>query len=292
MPLSPVEKSPVVLLQWTAKARNHSSLMELVRRELTQHRILLLEPPTASTSTTEPSATTTTTTTTTTLSMTASQESLEGQAEYDNLVKRRRIRIPGESSAEVVMDHFKRKYRAEFCNTYNRISNRNSRLDAEGLFSVHERCHLVLGLIDRISLSNNPKLLRMLLEEEDLETTSTPATTITAAKKPQKPIDNSMTSLRYLLQKHGWTDAWMAHHVEGPKASVQKNTCYPFWQMVPPYDEIGDYYGPSIAYYFAFVGFLGTWLGRLGVLGLSSFLLRWYRNDTIDEDEVRSLVYN
>jgi anoctamin-10 len=264
MVLSPSEKSPVILLRWTAKAQKHSELMGLVRKELAQNRILVV--PTVSSGTSG-------TGTTTTISMTASQESLEEQAEYDHLIKRRRI--PGESSVqEVVMDHFSRRHRTEFCNNFGDNNNKNSRrgrLDAEGLFSVHERCHLVLGLIDRISVSNNPKLLHILLE--DPETT------------PQK---ESITSLRYLLEKHEWIDVLISLHIDHFKTTIQKNTWYPVWQMMPPVDEIYDYYGPSIAYYFAFVGFLGTWLGRLGVLGLSSFLLRWYRNDTIDEDEVSS----
>ena len=281
MVLSPSEKTPVILLQWTAKARKHPELMELVRKELTQNRILVV--PTTMTSSVASGAgsgagSSASASASITLSMTASQESLEEQAEYDRLVKRRRI--PGESSVpEVVMDHFSRKHRTEFCNNVsdsNATKNSRRRLDAEGLFSIHERCHLVLGLIDRISVSNNPKLLQILLEE-DPETT------------PQK---ESITLLRHLLQKHEWIDVLISLHLDEFKATVRKNTWYPVMQMMPPVDEIRDYYGPGIAYYFAFVGFLGTWLGRLGVLGLSSFLLRWYRNDTIDEDEVSVSFHN
>ena len=37
---------------------------------------------------------------------------------------------------------------------------------------------------------------------------------------------------------------------------------------------------------FAFLGFLGTWLGRLGIIGLLVSIFRVYRKDTVDEDEV------
>ena len=37
---------------------------------------------------------------------------------------------------------------------------------------------------------------------------------------------------------------------------------------------------------FAFLGFLGIWLGRLGIVGLCVSIFRVYRKDTVDEDEV------
>ena len=50
-------------------------------------------------------------------------------------------------------------------------------------------------------------------------------------------------------------------------------------------DLIFHYYGWSVAFYFCWMTFLTRWLFFPGLLGLLFWLLRWYRNDTIEEDE-------
>jgi hypothetical protein len=91
--------------------------------------------------------------------------------------------------------------------------------------------------------------------------------------------------LRYALQSHEWIDVLTPLHIDDQKIDVKRATWWPIWRIMPPIDQIQEYYGPTIAYYFAFMGFLGQWLGMLGILGLSCFLFRLYRDDTIDEDE-------
>ena len=81
-------------------------------------------------------------------------------------------------------------------------------------------------------------------------------------------------SLRYLLQAHGWIDALTPLHLDGPKVQIQNETIFPLWRVMPPVEEIHQYYGPEIAYYFAFMGFLGQRLLALGLIGLAAFLFR------------------
>lgn len=91
-------------------------------------------------------------------------------------------------------------------------------------------------------------------------------------------------NLRYILQSHGWVDILTPLHVDSEKHQVYQKTWYPRMKMMPPVDVIEAYYGPPIAFYFAFMGFLGIWLARLGILGLLVHMYRLYRRDTIDED--------
>lgn len=250
MVLPPVEKSPVVLLRWTDKAKDQQhELIDTMRRQLESNQVVML--PTASRDT---------------ALLTATQSSLEEQAERDQLIKKRRI--VGPHSVEIIMDFFKTSLRHEFCRPKKSGTNTDV-LDADGLFSVHERCHLVLGLLERISVQD-PNLLATL--SDDTQT-----------------IGDS-SNLRYLLQSHGWIDVLTPLHVDEEKEKVLHKTWYPLTNMMPPIEEMYAYYGPHIAYYFAFMGFLGTWLGRLGVVGLSTFLFRLYRQETIDEDEVCVLM--
>jgi hypothetical protein len=250
MALPPSEKSPIVLLRWSPKAQKQPELIQSICSEFEKHRLLKVPTPARDI-----------------CLLTASQEALEWQAERDHVVKKRRI--TGPSSVETIMDYFTVQERKDF----RHLSPSSVGLGADGLFSVHERCHLVLGLLELISISDTP-LLRILLSGED----------------PQK-LGAHSSNLRYLLQSNGWIDVLTPIHVDNEKLKIQMSTWYPLSNMMPPVEEIEAYYGPQIAYYFAFMGFLGQWLGRLGIVGFSVFLFRIYRQDTIDEDEVCILLY-
>ncbi len=236
--LPPPEKSPILLLRWTQKAQQDPELIRKIQAELEKYHLLIVPSPAKDT-----------------LLLTATQESLEQQAEWDHLSKKRRI--AGPSSVDIIMDYFTLQNRGDFCN----ISNPNK----NDLFSAHERCHLVVGLLERISIEDS-NLLQSLSEDSR---------------------QYHSTNLRYLLQSQGWIDVLTPLHVNDEKFQIHKQTWYPLFRMMPPVEEIDAYYGPQIAYYFAFMGFLGTWLARLGVVGFCVHVFRLYRKDTIDEDEVR-----
>jgi anoctamin-10 len=238
--LPPAEKTPILVLRWTGKALT-SDLIPIVKKRLDQGDIIVL--PNAAGDI---------------LLLTASQESLEMQAQKSQLLKQRRI-----STDNVIMDHFTVASRSQF-------KSMTPERDAHGLFTVHERSHLVQEIFDRISTTDDKILHKILLEKS--------------------PTSRAKASgLRYLLQSHQWIDILTPLHLDEQKVKIQKDTWFPLWRITPPIHDIQNYYGPSIAYYFAFLGFLGRWLRYLGVLGGSFFLLRVYRNDTIDTDEYTPL---
>jgi hypothetical protein len=152
--------------------------------------------------------------------MSASQKVLERQAHNDRLVKRRRV--AGPIALETIMDFFMVEMRAEFY----KVDSSNGK-DTEGLFTVHEQRLLVLSILEDISVSDQ-KLLEMLSED------------------PKKR--DSSTNLKYLLQSHGWVDTLTPLHVADKKTKILRDVWYPLNRMVPPVDDIEEYYGPEIAY--------------------------------------------
>eukprot|EP00934_Nitzschia_sp_Nitz4_P001951 Nitzschia sp. Nitz4//scaffold78_size91513//55130//57271//NITZ4_004933-RA/size91513-processed-gene-0.93-mRNA-1//-1//CDS//3329558142//1951//frame0 len=253
MGLLPAHTTPILLLKWTEKALSHEGFVGQIKKLLEEHQLIVL--PTASPKT---------------VGLTASQKALEEQAERDHLVKPRKIPVSSESGNvssepfEIIQDHFQLSFRKEFGNVHNNAPL----LDDQGLFTEQERCQLVLGLLDEVFVSQEPLL-------ELLQETKTAPTDV-----PSRP-----RQLHHLLHSHDWIEVLTPVHTRPLQTTIQKKTWFPLLTMMPPTQMIQDYYGPEIAYYFAFMGFLGTWLFRLGLLGAATFLFRLYRNDIIDEDE-------
>lgn len=166
------------------------------------------------------------------------------------------------------MDQFKIANRAQFCDATSSTDEspsvrRTNNKDSFGLFTMHERIILMEGLLEGISVSDAK--LRDILNEK------------------QQTVEN--LNLRYLLQYHGLVEVLTPLHDDFIKEKILRDTWWPIFKMTPPVDEIEEYYGPAIAYYFAFMGFLGRSLTVLGLLGLTTYLWRIYRQDLIDEDE-------
>lgn len=232
--LPPAEKSPILVIQWSEKALK-SDIIAMVKKELEKGGIILIPNPAVNT-----------------LLLSATQEDLEKQAELQSLVKERYL-----SPNESIMDHYKMKNRSQFL-----LSSSPSR-DPLGLFNTNERCHLVLGILETV-LITDAKLKEILNETK---------------------FKGDSSCLRYVLESHGWVETLAPLHFDENKVAIHKATFWPLWQVMPPIEAIKEYYGSEIAYYFAFLGTLAYWLGFLGILGLSCFLFRVYRQDTIDTDE-------
>jgi len=245
------DNAAIVLLRWTPKAQQNPDVRGMVEAELINHGLDVTIPKSLKQKRLNSNDT---------LLLSASQEILEMQAERDGLIKPRYIDgLDGQS--EVVLDHFRRKHRGQF------VAAAKSTND--NLFSASEKSRLVLGLLDDLSLSSNrsQKLLRTLTNNQ---------TTVTS--------DN----LGYLLQHEGWINVLTPLHNDETKSAIHKIVCYPLSRNMPPrvLDDLARYYGISVAFYFAFQGFLARWLLGLGFMGLSTFLWRVYRQDSIDEDQV------
>jgi len=212
---SSAKSSPVVLIQWSSKAQQQPELIDNVTALMRSHNLILLPSPQRSTTI-----------------ISASQEELENQAEFDHLIKPRSV--AGPSSVEKIMDFYTVEKRVGFCSPSSDFSTekqtkgkRTRGKGTKGLFTIHERQQLLLGIFERISVSN-ARLLELLSEN------------------PMKR--DSSTNLRYLLQSHGWVDALLLLHFNDEKVKIQRRVWYPFTRMVPPVEDINTYYGPEIAY--------------------------------------------
>jgi anoctamin-10 len=307
--LPPAEKTPVVILQWTQKAlkRNNGittnggtntemDVISMVKTCLEAGNIVVL--PNAAQDV---------------LLLTATQQSLEAQAERCQLIKERYIVSNNHhhnnktnkngggggggrrrGGGEMIMDHFQVRNRLQFSRKKARNNSKNENQtvvaaennddnrDSFGIFTVHERSHLVWELLDQISVFDKPLLHDLLVEGP---TNNKHSKTHNNNNNNNNNKIEEDAGLRFLLQSYQWIDVMAPLHIDKEKVKVQKHTWYPLWQMMPPVDEIQDYYGPSIAYYFAWMGCLGQWTSVLGIFGLSAYLFRTYRGDTQDEDE-------
>jgi anoctamin-10 len=260
--LPPAEKSPVLLLKWSGKAlKNNESIIPMVKKEIEKGGLILVPNPARDT-----------------LLLTATQQALEAQAELDGLIMERTISVENnkkkisiDDDDEVIMDYFSVAKKDLFCKRSNLNSNTLSNRDSYGLFTAHHRSHLVMGILEQISIQNS-KLLAVLTESNLNDDTDSNGA-------------NTISTLKHLLQSHEWMEVLTPLHVDDQKATVKKAMWWPFYQVMPPVDQIQDYYGPAVAYYFAFIGVLGRWVGMLGIVGTGSALFRLYRGDTIDEDE-------
>ena len=253
--LPPIETCPVLVLRWTSKALTFDSEKKLIRdvSKVLERNGLIILPNKARDI----------------LLLTTTQSRLEEQAEESRLVKQRWI-----SNDEQIMDYFRVSQRQQFSSSSSGRRKRPSDdgKDPHGMFGAHERSHLVQDLFENISIQKkmDGDLQKLFYgDSSNLNPQST----------------SSSSSLRYLLLRHGFIDTLTPLHNDELKMSVLNETCYPLSRRRPPSCLINEYYGPSIAFYFAFAGFLLEWLLPLGILGFTIFLFRVYRNDTLDEDE-------
>ena len=98
--------------------------------------------------------------------------------------------------------------------------------------------------------------------------------------------NHKSNNLRYILQSQNWIKLLTPLHMHHYKEQIFQRCIWKVQCILPlPMDEMEAYYGPSIAYYFAFMGFLVRWLAILGILGCIVFLCRIHRNDSISTDE-------
>jgi Calcium-activated chloride channel len=92
------------------------------------------------------------------------------------------------------------------------------------------------------------------------------------------------TCLRHVLQAHDFVDVVTPLHWGPARDAIVMATWKPR-QLTPPVQDIRNYYGEDVAFYFAWMGFLSRWLVVLGGMGCATVLFRWIRGDNVDEDE-------
>ena len=196
-------------------------------------------------------------------------------------------------------------------------------LDEYGLFTCNDRTVLVSRILDDITVldpivlgkngvnESTSELAKILIntyhadpnvhsyDENDSTFDASPFTGGNPSTTTSERSSSSSTRDLGSLQKHGEQSACLRHvletyhivdmvsyvHVPNIRQKILHRTIWPWYQLAPPVNDIFNYYGWEVAFYFAWMGFLTKWLLFPGILGLLFWLLRWYRNDTIEEDE-------
>lgn len=90
-------------------------------------------------------------------------------------------------------------------------------------------------------------------------------------------------SLRYVLERAGMVHCVTSLHMASWKEQIWKQTSG--WHFMPPTQLIQEYYGDEVAFYFGWMGFLTQWLIFPATLGTCAYCFRWYRRDTVNNDE-------
>jgi anoctamin-10 len=274
MTLPALEKTPILLMRFTALASDR--LVQLVEKRLRQGGLEIISA--------DDVADAATAVTRTTILITATQEALEDQAE--------RIRLMKVTKDSNVVEYFTRADRHRFCDASS------SHRDTMGLFTANEWSLLTQRILDRITVllpEENTSELSRLLEIEyhiDCQThietsagTSSKMPDDGSSKRRLREHGDQSARLRHVLKMYDLVDVATPVHLPAHSQEILHATCWPWYQLDPPVHVIQEYYGWEIAFYFAWMGFLTKWLVFPGILGLLVFILRWYRNDTIDEDE-------
>ena len=262
--LPDVEKTPLLLLRFSPKASQR--LIELVKERLQQGGLLIL-------------SSSQRTARRTILSLTATQKRLEEQAE---IIRLRKFRPDVK-----IIDYFTVERKQQF---YDKAKGCR---DAEGLFTASEWNLLIRRILDSIEVllpNEKESPLSRILDDyhADYHSKLEAEESLTSTESRRMRLEehgSHSACLRHVLQTYRLVDAVTPVHLPSLSRELTRETFWPSWRLGPPVAEIQDYYGWEVAFYFAFMNFLTQWLIFPGILGLIVFLLRWYRQDTIDEDE-------
>lgn len=280
MVLPPIEKTPVLVIRFSANTS--SRLIELVEKRFSEGGLVTLSRRIQDAKVL--------------LCLTTTQQHLEETAEQVHLMK-----ITADTKT---VEYFTVKDRLRFCEksagehglsahdqfTYNR--------DEHGIFTSNEWALLIRRILDNVtvlSLDQTFSELSQILDQDyhaDYHVRS-------YAEHGGGSIRELTESFRKTLREHGEQSACLRHvletysildrvsiaHLPKIRSDILHRTLRPWYRLDPPVDVIQNYYGWEISFYFAWMGFLTQWLLFPGIVGLFFSLLRWYRQDTIDEDE-------
>ena len=204
------------------------------------------------------------------LGLTVSQQQLEAEAEHVRLVKRK--------SDLGIMEIFSLRDKNQYLNL-----DEGYWKDAEGLFTASDRAILVWTILDDLPVLPDGQIssnLSQQLDQRKIRYRLPRKIPYRLLKSPQDDQEHVM-KLRHILQQHGLCTVTTVHtpHIRN---KIFQQTMF---NLRVPIQEIRDYYGEEIAFYFAWMSFLTKWLIFPGILGVITLVQRWWRQDTIDEDE-------
>ena len=204
----------------------------------------------------------------TVLGFSCDQEELEMQAEQVKLVKRR------------VTDGLQAEFTVENKESFLNPDKISDLYDKDGLFSSADRVQLVFSMLHSVnvlgpgSISSNLSRLLDKLEVSYRRKLS----------QDDKHEDEKTFPLIHVLESHDFIDAITAVHVPHLKEKIFKQACK--WSSFTPLEDIRDYYGEEVAFYFCWMRFLVDYLLLPGIAAAIVRVIRIYRDDTIDTCEL------
>jgi anoctamin-10 len=259
--LPPVESTVVLYIRFTEEADNE--LLDLVKERLMEEGLKVLAVDSEDRI----------------FGITTSQERLECKAQAIRLLKKRHDTH--------IMDAFDVEQKEKYCDTS--VPYR----DSYGLFSSNDRSLLVSQILEDTTvlapnktsskLSQKVATLNMPFLEKVAPNIAVIQERIRLLTRDIVGDDQPRQNLLYVLQEADRVDAVAPFHSAGVKEQIWREVSG--FIIMPPVDLIRDYYGEEIAFYFAWMGVLTKWLCFPGIVGFAASLHRWYRKDTIMNDE-------
>jgi len=307
MRLPPIEKTPMMVISFSSKASPR--LIDLVVERLMAGGLKCLQRSSHENKTL--------------LRLTTTQELLEETAEGIHLMKVTADTQTVEYFTVAARERFCKHPEADDDNKYNNDSLRWDRtprkkkqapfldqqkqqqqqlnLDVYGLFTSNEWCLLLRRILDNITVltddekeDDSSDLSRILDEQyhadyhvhydNDGAAAARVSSSSRSSTSEYREHGAQSACLRHVLETYGLVDNVSVSHLPKLRQDILDET-WKWWRLEPPVDAIQEYYGWEIAFYFAWMGFLTRWLLFPGVLGAFFFAFRWYRHDTLDEDE-------
>jgi hypothetical protein len=231
------------------------------------------------------------------LCLTTTQKNLEETAERVHLMK-----ITADTKT---VEYFTVRDRLRFCEKSSQRINASAahdqftyNRDEHGIFTSNEWALLVRRILDNVTvlpLDQQFSELSQILDQDyradyhvrsyDENANGSIRELTESFRKTLREHGEQSACLRHVLQTYNIVDRVSITHLPKIRRDILHKTWRPWYRLNPPVDDIQNYYGWEISFYFAWMGFLTRWLLFPGIVGLFFFALRWYRQDTIDEDE-------
>jgi hypothetical protein len=297
LPLPPIDQTPTLVVRFTSKASER--LIHLCEERWQQHGLIVLERHRCDSSSVI-------------LVLTATQEACEAQAERLHLI------MPTNDDAnafipphQCVMEYFSRAERERFIQQLHSNNNIHPCGGKKHGFLFHSaHCAFLVNRIFRsVTVLNdedsdgikdsNP--LSTLLEKEYhadfrvrwLDVTLNAAGgdgdggTVTSSMRSQH-AETSDTLWHVLTNLQVVDSITCIHQPTMCYRMVMQTAFAPLWHIITPDNvlHVQEYLGYEVAFYFAWIGFLTQWYTIPASLGILVYVLRVYRGDTIDEDEL------
>jgi len=285
--LPPIEKTPILVLRFTPKATR--ALIDLVVQQLQQGGLVVLEKEEVDCHDKQEGAKRSKVTA---LTITTTQEVLEEQAELAHFMKL--------DNKTQVMEYFTVAKRQRFFDSQNDATTKTAVVrDKFGLFHATDWLNLTWRLFNSITVlkagaagEKQNALSHLLKEEYNANYLLKDNISISDLTKSQRWAEHGERSdcLKHVLETYELVDLISPVHLPALRRDITHqvinlSSFYHFSPSSEAIQQIQEYYGWEIGFYFAWMGFLTKWLAFPGILGLAVYGMRMYRGDSIDEDE-------